>query len=312
MDSVGNSVTQGLELGEIDSDFQSRAVSPLREMGAYEALWSKPSTTFKSLSSLFGQNPDRLPSDFVGEREARVCAQDAKRRFEEANIGKFGVQVHGAGEYPPGLRDATYPVELFYYQGHWNLVDLPAVAVVGTRKPSREGKKRTKQLVRKLVEDGFTIISGLAAGIDRVAHETAIEEGGQTIAVIGTPLSRVYPKENEELQRHISKNYLLISQVPLMRYESQDYRRNRYFFPERNITMSALSLASIIVEAGDTSGTLIQARAAIAQRRQLIILDSCFQNSKLTWPTRFKSKGGIQAREYDEIKTHLPNPIHED
>ena len=303
---------QGLEFGESGSDFQSRAVSPLREMGAYESLWAKPGTTFKSLSTIFGQHPGSLPSHFVEETEARNCARDVKQHFEDADIGKFGVEVHGAGEYPSRLRDAAHPVELLYYQGFWSLVDSPTVAVVGTRKPSAEGIERTKRLVRDLVKDGFTIVSGLAAGIDRVAHETAIEEGGHTIAVIGTPLSHAYPMENKELQRCIAENHLLISQVPLKRFDSQDYRRNRYFFPERNVTMSALSQATIIVEAGETSGTLIQARAAIRQHRKLFILDGCFQNSRLTWPTRFEEKGGIRVREYDDIKQHLSRSIHED
>ena len=89
-----------------------------------------------------------------------------------------------------------------------------------------------------------------------------------TVAVIGTPLSHVYPKENAELQRKVASEYLIISQVPLRRYERQDYRKNRLFFLERNITMSALTEATIIVEAGETSGTLIQARAALHQGRR--------------------------------------------
>ena len=90
-----------------------------------------------------------------------------------------------------------------------------------------------------------------------------------TVAVIDKPLSHVYPKENAELQRKVASEYLIISQVPLRRYERQDYRKNRLFFPERNITMSALTEATIIVEAGETSGTLIQARAAVEEGRRL-------------------------------------------
>ena len=138
--------------------------------------------------------------------------------------------------------------------------------------------------MRALVADDFTVVSGLAAGIDRMAHETAIEENGRTIAVIGTPLSHTYPREHGALQRHISEHFLLVSQVPVKRYESQDYRRNRLFFPERNVTMSALTEATVIVEAGETSGTLIQARAALRQGCKLFILDSCFRNPRLTWP----------------------------
>ena len=159
----------------------------------------EPKATFKSLSERFARSPGCVPSDFVPESQAYKCAMLVKKRFEEAGIERFGVQVHGAGEYPGKLRDATYPVECLYYRGQWDLVELCAVAVVGTRAPSLEGSARARRLVRNLVTDNFMVISGLAAGIDRVAHETAIEEGGRTIAVIGTPLSHIYPKQNARI-----------------------------------------------------------------------------------------------------------------
>lgn len=296
---------------ELDSaDFRVKAVSPLREMGAYEVLWSVPSTTFKSLSERFAQRPGSVPSDFVTDVEADACASYVKRRFAEAGVERFGVRVHGAGEYPPQLRDAAHPVELLYYQGWWDLAASPSVAVVGTRKPSPHGLARTRRLVRALVADGYTVVSGLAAGIDRTVHETAIRAGGRTIAVIGTPLSHAYPKENNELQQRIAAQFLVISQVPLKRYESQDYRRNRLFFPERNVTMSALTEATVIVEAGETSGTLIQARAALAQGRKLLLLDSCFRNPQITWPARFSKLGAVRIRTYDDIQKHLSPASH--
>jgi DNA processing protein len=219
------------------------------------------------------------------------------------------VRVHGAGDYPQKLRDAAHPVELLYYQGWWDLAESRSVAVVGTRKPTSEGVSRTRKLVKALVKDDITVVSGLATGIDTVAHETAISEGGRTIAVIGTPLSHTYPKENVELQRKIASEFLLISQVPVKRYEDQDYRRNRLFFPERNITMSALTEATIIVEAGETSGTLIQARAALHQGRKLFILDSCFRRG-LTWPQKFAEKGAVRVTDYDDIRQHLAPTAH--
>ena len=293
------------ELDLQGSDFQARAVSPFHEMGAYEALWAERGTTFKSISEQFAQHRESIPSDFVSPQEARACANFVLDHFEEANVGWFGVRVHGAGEYPQRLRDATYPVEVLYYQGWWDLAYSRSVAVVGTRKPSREGLARTRRLVRKLVDDDLTVVSGLAAGIDRQAHETAIEANGRTIAVLGTPLSHVYPKNHGELQRQISKDFLVISQVPLKRYISQDYRWNRAFFPERNITMSALTEATIIVEAGETSGTLTQARAALAQKRKLFVLDSCFRNPHLKWPAKLAEKGAIRIKDYDDLRGHL-------
>ena len=298
------------ELALEASDFRARAVSPFLEMGAYEALWTEPKTTFKSLSARFARHPGSVPSDFVSPQEARECAVFARQRFEDAGIERFGVRVHGAAEYPDKLRDAAHPVECLYYRGWWDLAASRSVAVVGTRRPSREGVSRTRRLVRELVRDDFTVVSGLAAGIDRVAHETAIDEGGRTIAVIGTPLSHVYPKENAELQRDIAKNFLIVSQVPVKIYESRDYRSNRLFFPERNITMSALTEATIIVEAGETSGTLIQARAALAQGRKLFILDSCFRDSRLIWPSKLAEKGAIRVRDYDDIGQKLSPTFH--
>ena len=164
-------------------DFESRAVSPFLEMGAYEVLWEPRETSFKTISRMFAERAGAVPSDFVPVDEAQEAATIVMQRFEEADVKAFGVRVHGAGEYPLRLRDAKYPLELLYFQGWWDLIESPSVAVVGTREATPEGKARTRKLVRKLVADNFTIVSGLAKGIDREAHETAISEGGRTIAV---------------------------------------------------------------------------------------------------------------------------------
>ncbi len=301
-------MTPELTLGS--TDFESRAISPLRELGAYEALWDEPKTTFKTLSERFAAHPGAVPSDFVAAAKAQKCAAFVQQKFRDAEIARFGVRVHGAGDYPEKLRDAAHPIELLYYQGWWDLAESRCVAVVGTRKPSPEGIARTKRLVRELVKDDFTVVSGLAAGVDTVVHETAIECDRRTIAVIGTPLTHVYPRDNTELQRRIARDFLIISQVPVRRYEAQDYRMNRLFFPERNVTMSALTEATIIVEAGETSGTLIQARAALHQGRKLFILDSCFRNPAISWPQKFADKGAIRVMDYDDIRQHLSPQTH--
>lgn len=283
-----------------------RAVSPFIEMGAYEALWAKPETTFASLAAKFREQPDYLPSDFVPDYDAQYFSDIVRGMLRDAGISKFGVRVHRAGEYPQRLRDAEDPVELLYFRGWWDLVETRSVAVVGTREPSPHAIKNTQRLVKLLVRDGFTVVSGLAQGIDAAAHTAAIQAGGKTIAVIGTPLNRIYPRKNADLQEQIAQNYLLISQVPVYRYSKQDYRRNRTFFPERNKTMSALTEATIIVEAGQTSGTLIQARAALRQRRKLFILEASFRNPALTWPHEFESMGAIRVRKYEDIRSVLP------
>ena len=284
----------------------NRPVSPWLEMGAYECLWTKAHQSFKKIADLFRDKQDAVPSDFILRPVAEQCAKEAASILAQASVKRFGIRVCGTGDYPERLRDARNPIELLYFQGWWDLLSTPCVAVVGTREPKDAGIKETEDIARGLVRDGFTVMSGLAAGIDTVAHKTAIGiEGGRTIAVIGTPLSRVYPLENSDLQRQIARDYLLISQVPVIRYSRQDWRSNRAFFPQRNITMSALSVATIIVEASDTSGTLMQAAAAIQQKRKLFITDRCFRDSGQTWPHKYVGMGAIRVRDYEEIRKRL-------
>lgn len=286
-------------------NFQDRAISPLMEMGAYEALWDQPGASFKRLAEMFQQRPGAVPSDFVRHDKANEYAEKAIEILSKSEISSFGIRVHGSGEYPIKLRDAKYPIELLYFQGWWDLVETPSIAIVGTREPSDKGVEITRKLTEGLVKMGFTIVSGLAKGIDTVAHSTALKLGGETIGVIGTPLSRCYPKQNCNLQKKLANDHLIVSQVPICKYEKRGPRQNRFFFPERNITMSALTEATIIVEAGETSGTLTQARAAFHQGRKLFILDSCFQNKSLTWPTTYEKRGGVRVKNLEEIISHL-------
>lgn len=300
-----------LEFGALD--FATRAVSPFVELGAYEALWDQDKASFKTLAARFAKSPGSVPSDFIARSRATEYANTVHNRLVTAGVRHYGVRVHGAGEYPERLRDAEHPIELLYYQGWWELVNSPrTIAIVGTRKPSEDGVRRTRRLVRSLLSDDFTIVSGLATGVDAIAHNTAIREGGRTIGVLGTPLSRSYPKENAKLQEEIARDHLLISQVPVARYErAPNPTANRHFFPARNVTMSALTDATVIVEAGETSGTLVQARAALKQGRKLFILDSCFRNPKLTWPHTYEKRGAIRVRDYDDIRQQLiPGPTH--
>ena len=286
-------------------DFQSRAIVPARELGAYEALWAKEGTTFKSLADMFSKYSGSLPSDFVSEADAGQYSRMALGTIRAAGIKHFGIRVHGAGEYPAKLRDAEHPIELLYFQGNWDITSSRCVAIVGTRHPSDEGMRRAAKLARQFVKEGFTVVSGLAQGIDTVAHETSIEAGGNTVAVLGTPITSCYPPQNKALQQRIADQFLVISQVPIVRHSRQSPKGNRLFFPERNVTMSAMTEATVIVEAGNTSGTLIQGRSALMQKRKLFILESCFHNPELSWPAKFVERGAIRVAEFEEIRAQL-------
>lgn len=297
----------------VSGDFSQRAVSPFLELGAYEALWDEDSASFKSIARLFARMEGSVPSDFVERSRASFYANEVHASLKEAGVLDYGVRINGAGDYPQRLRIADYPLELLYFQGWWDLACSPrSVSVVGTRKPSREGVARTRKLVKALVDDEFTIVSGLAAGVDTAAHESAIAHGGRTIGILGTPLSKAYPAANSKLQKEIAQRHLLISQVPVKRYcSAKNPASNNFFFPERNITMSALTDATIIVEAGETSGTLVQARHALRQGRKVFILENNFQNPDIEWPHIFEARGAIRVASYDDIKRRLiPEPAH--
>ena len=278
-----------------------KPIEPRYEMGAYESLWLNRGVSFKSLADKFKECQGSRPSDFVSPSEIETAYDKSINILENQGVKRFGLRIHGAGNYPNSLRDAKNPVELLYYQGTWELIETKAIAVVGTRKPSREGILRATKLARLLVENDFTVVSGLAAGIDTAAHIAAIKSNGRTVAVIGTPIGTVYPRQNDKLQAFIATQHLLISQVPILRYERQSPRQNRFFFPERNKTMSALTSATIIVEAGETSGTLTQARAALQQGRKVLILDNLFRRNDLTWPENFLKEGAIRINNFEQV-----------
>jgi DNA processing protein len=292
-----------------DEEFESNPFSaapivPMREAAAYESLWLGEGAWFKNLAELFKKNPGAVPSELV-PKEVTDAALVSLRDMLGDRLGQIGVRVNGAGEYPDKLREADHPVELLYYRGNWELVSTPGVAIVGTRNPSEEGTENARRIARMLIKSGYTVVSGLAKGIDTAAHTAAIEAGGKTIAVVGTPLFEAYPRENYDLQEEIAKRFLLVSQVPFLRYKRQHYKANSLFFPARNVTMSALTKATIIVEAGNTSGTLVQARAALAQGRKLFILDSCFRNKDLTWPAKYEARGAVRVSRPSQIIEEL-------
>lgn len=172
------------------------------------------------------------------------------------------------------------PSRLFLAGKHDLLRRGPRISVIGSRKASPHGLRRTCALARRLVEHSIIVVSGLAAGVDRAAHEAAIEYGGQTIAVIGTPLDHFYPRENSELQLHIAREHLLVSQFPAGHPIAPEN------FPSRNRTMALLTDATVIVEAGEKSGALVQGWEALRLGRLLFLLESVATDPTLSWPKK--------------------------
>ena len=178
----------------------------------------------------------------------------------------------------------------------------PRVAVVGTRNASAEGLRRATRLSRELATHGVVVVSGLAKGIDTAAHGAAIKAGGRTIAVLGNPLDQCYPRANSDLQRLIAEEHLLVSQFP------SGHPSGRANFPRRNRTMALLTDATVIVEAGEGSGTISQGWEALRLGRRLFVLRSVMEDPHLTWTAEMQKYGAETLTEMSELLEVLPEP----
>jgi DNA processing protein len=189
-------------------------------------------------------------------------------------------------EYPENLRTVHDRPPLIFVSGELRVADARSIAVVGTREASVAGAAEARRVAGHLIDAGFTVVSGLAAGIDTAAHEATLARGGRTIAVVGTGLQRVYPPQNAELQRRISREGAVISQF------WPDAAPSRQSFPIRNAVMSGLTLGSVVVEATRTSGARIQARLALAHGRPVFLLRRLLREA---WARDFAARPGAHV-----------------
>ncbi|WP_342561520.1 DNA-processing protein DprA [Paenibacillus sp. FSL R7-0345] len=166
-------------------------------------------------------------------------------------------------EYPPMLKETAEPPWVLYYRGSLKLASQPGIAMVGTRVPTAYGRKIGEILAEQLSRAGLIVVSGLARGIDSVCHEAALSCGGSTIAVVATGLDTVYPPENRELEREISRKGLVLSEYPL------GTKSHPGLFPQRNRIIAGLTLGTVVVEADSRSGSLITADAALEAGRDV-------------------------------------------
>lgn len=287
-------------------------LNPLEEVISYEVLWALDGMTESKMTELFKQHnglPSEVlahlyPQELIPNEEINLIRSQVTD-YLQTKIGKFSVCLNHDFQYPSDLRKAKHPIELFYYRGNLDLLNTRSISIVGAREVTSEGRLRAERLAKELGKEGFTIVSGIAKGVDTAALTSAVTNGFKTIGVIGTPLDEFYPKENKSLQELISKEHLLISQVPFYRHKIEPFNAHKLYFPRRNATMAAISEGTVIIEASDTSGTLTQARACIQQGKKLFILDSCFKNTKITWPTHYLKLGAIRVNSTEEILSHL-------
>lgn len=189
--------------------------------------------------------------------------------------------------YPAYVASVPGSPRFLYARGDINLLSKKCVSVIGTRNPSDEGKHYTIETVRALVVRDTVIVSGLALGIDGMAHITTLAEQGSTIGVLGTPLTETYPKEHRKLQEIVGQRGLLLSRF------SPAMQTQKWHFLLRNRLMSSLSVGSIVIEDRDGGGAVKQAKYALEQKRKVVIFQHVLDNRSLLWPRRMALKQDV-------------------
>lgn len=215
-------------------------------------------TTFKELMEVEGIGPQTASAIKNFDRE--ILVEKELLAVEKANAGIITLEDDC---YPSNLFKISDPPSILYVKGNITKADQFAVAVVGSRTPSKYGKCAANLISRDLATEGITIVSGMARGIDSICHKEALRAGGRTIAVLGNGIDIIYPPENEALYHEIIKNGAVISDFPIATPPDS------VNFPDRNRIISGLSLGVVVVEAGTKSGSLITARFAASQGRNV-------------------------------------------
>lgn len=280
----------------MDPAGETAALVALLRVGARSPKWySEALLKSGSACALLDEELGLLGKLALEEAAAEVKA------WEERNI-----QVVSAFDprFPRRLRDANFDPPLLFVAGSLQQAEERPVAVVGTRDPTARGMRRARDIARRMVNDGHTVVSGLAAGIDTEAHNGSLERGGRTVAVIGNGLDHVYPRQNAALQRRIRQDGAVVSQF------WPESRPTRSSFPIRNALIASLSDACVIVEGTAMSGTRIVARVALEMHRIVVLLEDLLEQD---WGRELAGRPGVavasSAAEVSQVlERHLSAP----
>lgn len=271
----------------------ARLAALLETCGSLEAAWRAPIQQLKA-----AQLDKRSLENLL---EARRQLDPAK---EWAQAQRAGAQVLTWDDpaYPENLRQIDAPPPVLYVYGEITAQDVLAVALVGTRRASAYGREVAHKIATELAQHGVTVVSGLALGIDAVAHKAALDAGGRTLAVLGSGIDQVYPLQHRQLAQAITASGALISEYPLgTRPEASN-------FPPRNRIISGLSRAIVIVEAGQQSGALITAKFAADQGRDVFAVPGNILSPGSIGCNELIRDGAIPLLEVHDILEYLDLP----
>jgi DNA processing protein len=273
------------------------AAKLLERFGSAEGVYAATRAELDQLRIL----PESVDSIIAKELHHRA-------EIEIQRVRKMGddILVLDDGVYPPLLREIYDPPIVLYVKGSWNeCLEQPCVAIVGSRRCSTYGQNAAIMLARDLAQRGVTIVSGFARGIDAAAHRGALEAGGRTIAVLGTGIDECYPRDHRKLGQEILENGgAMVSQFPL---STPPVSEN---FPYRNRIISGLSLGVAVIEAAENSGSLITARLAIEQNREVWAVPGNI-TSRNSFGTNYliKGAGAKLVQQWQDIAAELPPQI---
>ena len=259
--------------------------------GSLEKAWNATDSQLRDIGF------DARAIQSLNETRQNFDLDQYARRVESSGVS---VVTWGSPEYPELLREIPAAPPLVFLRGQLEPIDRWAVAVVGTRRLTAYGRQVTHDLVAGLVSNGITIISGLARGIDAVAHRTAIEGGGRTIAVMASGIDKIYPPEHRDLAREIVAGHgALVTDYPFGAEPESNH------FPARNRLISGLSLGVIVIEAGERSGALITARFALEQNREVFAVPGNIHSPVSVGTNRLIQQGGKLVMRVEDVLEEL-------
>ena len=294
----------------VDSDTERRALVAL--MLVPNVGWSRartlighlkrPSAVFAASQSVLTQVPG------IGPRTASAIRsfsdhEAVDQQFDRADKMNVRLCTLWDADYPERLRHTYDPPPCLWIRGALLSSDEHALAVVGTRRCTDYGKDVARDLTAALVQNGYTIVSGMAFGIDAVAHRTALQQGGRTLAVLGSGLARIYPQKHTRLARRIADQGAVLSEYTL------DEAPNASNFPERNRIVSGLTLGTLVVESHQKGGALITARLAVEQNREVFAVPGPVGRSASVGTNQLIQRGHAKlVLDVDDILAELPPP----
>ncbi len=291
----------------------------LKELLGLQLTAGVGAVTYRRLLRMFGSVQGILAApasrieevDGVGTKRARSLASGkgvelAGREIERAAELGVGLVSYLDDGYPPALKQIYDPPLVLSVRGEIRPHDALGLGVVGARNCSYYGKTHAESFAGALANMGFTIVSGLARGIDSAAHRAALDAGGRTLAVMGRGLAGVYPPENEKLAERIAEHGAVISELPL------DLRPSRETFPRRNRLISGMSLGVLIVEGTRRSGSLITAHCALEQGREVFALPGKVDNLLASGPNSLIKTAGAKLVESPKDILEELGPVADD